>query len=180
MWEVLDRIHPPWQCLFWIPLSSFGGFPVVQGITLRVIFNCAGGSDLLALERILGAATVSVFRRRLEKGCQLNILYKEQDVAGTLFFVFGRTQTFQHVVLTDKDAVILDARIDPLFRGQGLYSIFLRLSLDSLKGKSIERVFVATSEHNEPSVRALHQVGFRCITRYKSWMGIYKYDAKPL
>jgi ribosomal protein S18 acetylase RimI-like enzyme len=179
MREVVDRIHPPWQYLFWIPLSSFGGVPAVEGMSLRVISNRAEEADLSALERILGSSAVSVYRTRIAQGCQFHILYKEQAVAGTLFFVFGLTQRFQHVVLTERDAVILDARVDPTFRGQGLYSILLRLSLDSLRGKDIERVFVATSEHNEPSLRALHRVGFRYLMRYRTWMGIYKYDVNP-
>jgi ribosomal protein S18 acetylase RimI-like enzyme len=178
--EIVDRIHPPWQCLFWMPLSGFEGVPAVDGVSLRVISDRGGDADLSVLERILGSSTVSVFRTRLAQGCQLHILYKEQAVAGTLFFVFGRTQGYQHVVLTERDAAILDARVDPAFRGQGLYPIFLRLSLDSLRGKDIERVFVATSEHNEPSLRALRRVGFRYLMRYKTWMGLYKCDPKPL
>ena len=180
MREAVDRIHPPWQCLFWMPLSSFGEVSAVEGMSLRVISDCGEEADLSTLERILGSSVVSVFRNRIGQGCQLHILYKQQVVAGTLFFVFGLTQRFQHIVLTEQDAVILDARIDPAFRGQGLYPIFLQLSLDSLKGKNIERVFVVTSEHNEPSLRALRRIGFRYLMRYKTWMGLYKFDAKPL
>ena len=132
------------------------------------------------LERSLGPSTVSVFRTRLARRCQLCVLAKGNTLAGTLFFVFGRDHPFQHLVLTERDAVILDAWISPQLRGQGLYSIFLDLALGTLKGKGIERVFVATSERNQPSLRALRRVGFRYLLGYRTVMGIYTYDVDPL
>ena len=180
MREVVDRIYPPWQCLFWMPLSSLASAPSDDKVFLRVISELAGDVELAMLERSVGASAMSVFQTRLRRGCQLCVLFKGQAVAGTLFFVFGGAHPFQHLVLTEADAVILDARIDPEFRGQGLYSIFLNLSLGTLKGKAVERVFVATSEHNEPSLRALRRVGFRYLMRYRAWTGIYKYDVDPL
>ena len=132
------------------------------------------------LEKSLGASTVSVFRARLAQRCQLCVLAKGDTLAGTLFFAFGRDRPFQHLALTHRDAVILDAWISPHLRGHGLYSVFLDLALSTLKGKGIERVFVATSEDNQPSLRALRRVGFRHLLRYRTRMGIYTYDVKPL
>lgn len=180
MREVGERICPPWQCLLWMPLPIVSPEEVPATVLLRVISEPFGDSDLAILERSLGTSSLSVFQARVRQGCQLCVLFRGQAVAGTLFFVFGRSHRFQHLVLSEQDAVILDARISPEFRGQGLYSIFLNLSLLSLKGKEIERVFVATSEHNEPSIRALRRVGFRHLMRYKTWMGVYKYDVNPL
>lgn len=180
MREVFDRIYPPWQCLLWMPLSSFDGAPSDDRVSLRVISDVVGDVEVAMLEKSLGASAVSVFQARVRQGCQLCVLFRGQAIAGTLFFVFGRTHRFQHLIITEQDAVILDARISPEFRGQGFYPIFLNLSLGTLKGKKIERVFVATSEHNEPSLRALRRVGFRHLMRYKTWMGIYKYDVNPL
>ena len=179
MREVVDRINPPWQCLFWMPMSGFEAPPPDDRVSLRVISEFAGGVEQAMLENRLGASTMSVFLSRVRNGCQLCVLLKGQAIAGTLFFVFGRTHCFQHVVLTEQDAAILDARIDPEFRGQGLYHVFLNLSLGTLKGKGVERVFVATSENNEPSLRALRRVGFRYLMRYKTQRGIYKYDVRP-
>lgn len=179
MREVVDRIYPPWQCLFWLPLSSFDGAVSDDRVSLRVMSEPAGDVELAMLESSFGASALSVFQARVRQGCQLCVLFRGQAIAGTLFFVFGRTHRFQHLVLTEHDAVILDARISPEFRGQGLYSIFLNLSLGTLKGKEIERVFVATNEHNEPSLRTLRRVGFRYLMRYRTWIGIYRYDVNP-
>jgi len=178
--EVLDRVYPPWQCLFWMPLSSLAGAPAADGISLRVISELSGDTKLAVSGERLGGSVASIYQMRLQRGCQLCVLFTGRAVAGTLFFVLGRAHRFQHVVLTDEDAVILDARINPEFRGQGLYPIFLHLSLATLASKSVERVFVATSEHNEPSLRALQRVGFRYLMRYRTWMGRYTYDVDPL
>ena len=180
MQEVVDRVCPPWHCLFWLPLSSLDGAPLDATLSLRVISEAAGLAEITMLEKCLGPSAVSVFQARLRRGCHLCVLFKEQTIAGTLFFVFGRAHRFQHLALTEKDAVILDARINPEFRGQGLYPIFLRLSLATLQGRSVERVYVATSEQNEPSLRALRRAGFRYLMRYKIWMGFYRYDVDPL
>jgi ribosomal protein S18 acetylase RimI-like enzyme len=179
MREVIDRFYPPWQCLFWMPLSDLDRAPSDGRVSLRVISELAEDVKLAMLKRGLGASAVSVFQARVKRGCQLCVLFRGETIAGTLFLVLGRAHSFQHHVLTEHDAVILDARIDPEFRGQGLYPILLKLSLGTLKGKEIERVFVATSEHNEPSLRALRRVGFRYLMRYRTWMGIYKYDVCP-
>jgi RimJ/RimL family protein N-acetyltransferase len=179
MREVFDRINPPWQCVLWIPMSGFDASPFDDRVSLRVISEFTGGVEQAILEKSLGASGMSVFSSRVIDGCQLCVLLKGQAVAGTLFFVFGRAHRFQHLVLTEQDAVILDARIAPEFRGQGLYSVFLNLSIGTLNGKGIERVFAQTSEHNEPSLRALRRVGFRYLMRYKTYLGIYKYDARP-
>ena len=178
--EVFDRVYPPWQCLFWMPLSSHASAPPADGISLRVISEFSGDTEFAVSEERLGGSVMSVYQMRLQRGCQLCVLFTGRTVAGTLFFVLGRAHRFQHVVLTDEDAVILDARINPEFRGQGLYPIFLNLSLATLSSKAVERVFVATSEHNEPSLRALRRVGFRYLMRYRTWMGRYTYDVDPL
>jgi ribosomal protein S18 acetylase RimI-like enzyme len=149
-------------------------------VSLRVVAEPAKEVDLAMLDGSLGPSTLSVFRARLRRGCQLCVLAKGEKLAGTLFFVFGHNHPFQHVVLTERDAVILDAWISPHLRGQGLYSVFLDLALGTLKGKCIERVFVATSEGNQPSLRALRRVGFRYLLRYRTRLGIYTYDVDAL
>lgn len=179
MREVCDRINPPWQCVFWISMAGFDAPPSDDQVSLRVVSDVVDGEERAMLEHSLGAPAMAVFLSRLRNGCQLCVLVKDQAVAGTLFFVFGRSHRFQHLILTEQDAVILDARIDPKFRGQGLYAVFLNRSLNTLKNKGIERVFVATSEHNEPSLLALRRVGFRYLMRYKTCKGIYKYDVHP-
>jgi ribosomal protein S18 acetylase RimI-like enzyme len=178
--EFMDRVFPPRQCLFWIPLESHDCRPSDGSVSLRVVSEHAGNVDLLMLERDLDPSTLSVFRTRLARGCQLCVLSRGDALVGTLFFVFGRAHPFQHVVITERDAVILDAWISPPMRGQRLYPIFLDLALATLKEKGIERVFVATSERNQPSLRALRRVGFRYLLRYRTRMGIYTYDVDPL
>jgi ribosomal protein S18 acetylase RimI-like enzyme len=177
---LVDRVVPPRQCLFWMPLSGHKCTPSEGSVSLRVVFEPAAEVDLAMLEKSLGPSTVSVFRTRLAQRCQLCVLAQGDTLAGTLFFVFGRDRPFQHLALTERDAVILDAWISPQLRGRGLYSIFLDLALSTLKGKGIERVFVATSERNQPSLRALRRVGFRYLLRYRTGMGIYTYDEHPL
>jgi len=179
MREVMDRINPPWQCVFWMPMSEFEAPLPDDGTSFRAISEFIADGEQAMLADRLGASTLSVFLARVRNGCQLCLLLKEQAIAGTLFFVYGRSHRFQHLVLTEQDAVILDARIDPEFRGQGLYPVLLNFSLGTLKRKEVERVFVATSENNEPSLRALRRVGFRYLMRYKTCAGIYKYDVRP-
>jgi len=180
MREAVDRINPPWHCMFWMPMSGYVEAPIDERVSLRVFCEFDGSLDEAMFEKGLGASEMSVLASRLRNGCQLCVLLKGQVLAGTLFFVFGRNHRFQHLILTEQDVVILDARIVPRFRGQGLYSLFLNLSLNTLKEKGIERVFVQTSEHNEPSLRALRRVGFRYLMRYKTCLGMYRYDVSPL
>lgn len=177
--EVFDRVNPPWQCVFWMPMSEYVNSPADDRVSLRVICKFDGGVEQEMLEKSFEVSAMSVLASRLRNGCQLCVLLKGQVVAGTLFFVFGRNHRFQHLILTEQDAVILDARIAPRFRGQGLYSVFLHLSLSTMNGKGIERVFVQTSEHNEPSLHALRRVGFRYLMRYKTYLGMYRYDVSP-
>lgn len=189
MWSLLKRLKnvlrqlvaPPWQCLYWKPLVSVSG---EQDSTL-FLRACSSLSDLnseelVALEKSIGRSNLDLFSKRLAAECQLYILFKMKDVAGTLFTVLGTKQTFQHVVLTPADSAILDARIAPEFRGHGLYAVFLQLTLRMLNERGVERVFIATDEDNEPSVRAIRRVGFHYLLRFSSRFRRYRFNVEAL
>ena len=177
----IESVTPDWQCLFWIPLQDFQ--KMTTDAARLQITRCAeelASSELAALRKSVGDFALGRFKARAERQCQLHILWKKGVVIGTLFIVSGKHQKFQHVVLTEHDAMILDARIDPAFRGQGLYSVFLNLSLSFMRDEGVERVYVATSERNEPSLRTLRRLGFIYLLRYKSHRGKYSFDQRPL
>jgi len=133
-----------------------------------------------ALQDNVGASAMPLYGQRLSQGAELHVLFAGQHVAGTLFFVFGGSHRFQHMVLTDRDAMALDGRIDPRFRGRGLYPVFLSLSISALHQKGIERLFIETSEHNEEAKRSFVCLGFHFLLKYKMSRGQYRYDIKAL
>lgn len=174
-----DRLRSPWYWLLWLPLEEFVPQAVEAGL-FHVVTTLGDEPVVAQLKRRFDEVTMNVFERRLANGCHLHVLLKDGMIAGTLFVVFGKHQPFQHVTLTDRDAAILDSHIQPELRGQGLYAIFLNASLASAKDLGIQRMYVATTESNLPSLRALYRVGFRQLLKYKVSGGRYRYDTEPL
>lgn len=180
--EVRGLLITPWHVLYWIPLTAADRPLTRLGSELCVVKSVGDlcPAKQKALERSIGVSAMPIVEERLSQGVELHILFCEERVAGTLFIVFGRTHRFQHLVLTDHDAMVLDARIDPEFRGQGLYAIFLSQSIAWLRRQGIDRLFIDSSEHNDRSVRSFSKVGFRFLLRYRLKRGQYRFDQKPL
>ncbi len=176
-----DRIVPPWHMLYWMPVAEAPDPPTNGPVMLRIVRTLGelNRSERQALERSVGASAIPIFERRLLQGNELYILFSGESVAGTMFLVFGRECPFQHTVLTDRDAMVLDARIDPKFRGRRLYAVFLSRSLASLKQNGAERLFIDCAERNKRSIRSFSRVGFQFLLRYRVRGGQYRFDTKP-
>lgn len=193
-WKMLrDFVCPPWNCLYWIPVSESictitsaniytPSSDKAQSLEVRVFASLSElrPQEYQALIESVGASDIPVYETRLAEGVELHVLFIGEKVAGTLSFVFGKTRNFQHVVLTDRDAMALDGRIDRKHRGRGLYRTFLILSIAKLKSKGIERLFIDTNENNLPANRAYKGTGFRSLVRYKTRWGRYRFDIKPI
>jgi ribosomal protein S18 acetylase RimI-like enzyme len=197
LWESLC---PPWVCLYWLPVAEAADlrtsntkqagsdkFPgslsqPLEGVELRVVTSLSelNPQEYQALKVSVGGSDIPVYQRRLAQGVELHVLFIDQKVAGTLSFVFGKMHRFQHVVLTDRDAMALDGRVDPKYRGRGLYPIFLSLSIEKLKQKGIERLFIDTNENNQAANRSYGSVGFRFLLKYKTEWGRYRFDRKDI
>ena len=89
-------------------------------------------------------------------------------------------QRFQQIVFTEHDSISLTGRIGSKYRGRRLYPIFLYLSIEELKKKEIERLFIDTNENNEAANRSYGSVGFRFLLKYKTEWGRYRFDRKAM
>jgi ribosomal protein S18 acetylase RimI-like enzyme len=195
-----ESLCPPWVYLYWLPVAEavdlrasnteqagsdkFQGLlsRLLKGVELRAVTSLSDlkPQEYQALKESVGGSDIPVYERRLSQGVELHVLFIDQKVAGTISFVFGKTHRFQHAVLTDRDAMALDGRVDPKYRGRGLYPIFLSLSIEKLKQKGIERLFIDTNENNEEANRSFASVGFRFLLKFKTARGRYRFDRKAI
>lgn len=195
-----ESLCRPWQYLYWLPVAEAVDLRIanmkpadndkfqvllsrlLKGVELRVVTSLSelNPQEYQALKDSVGGSDIPVYQRRLSQGVELHVLFIDQKVAGTLSFVFGKIQQFQHVTLTDRDAMALDGRINPKYRGRGLYPIFLSLSIEKLKQNGIERLFIDTNENNEEANRSFASVGFRFLLKYKTERGKYRFDRKAI
>ena len=198
--KVQDSFSPPWVCLYWLPIAEatdlrgpdateaghdkFLGLlsRLLKSVELKVVTALSDlkPQEYQALKDSVGGSDIPVYERRLSRGIELHVLFIEQKVAGTLSFVFGKTHRFQHVVLTDRDAMALDGRVDPKYRGRGLYPLFLSLSIERLRQKGIERLFIDTNEDNEEANRSFASVGFHFLLKFRPERGRYRFDREPV
>lgn len=195
-----ESLSPPWVYLYWLPVeeavdlkdsnvkhagsNKFQGLlsRLLKGVELRVVTSLCDlkPQEYQALKDSVGGSDIPVYERRLSQGVELHVLFIDQKVVGTLSFVFGNVHRFQHVVLTDHDAMALDGRVDPKYRGRGLYPIFLSLSIEKLKQRGIERLFIDTNENNEEANRSFASLGFRFLLKFKTKRGRYRFDRKAI
>jgi ribosomal protein S18 acetylase RimI-like enzyme len=195
-----ESLSPPWVYLYWLPVAEavdlkhsdtkqagsdkFQGLlsQLLKGVELRVVTSLSDlkPQEYQALKESVGGSDIPVYERRLSQGVELHVLFIDQKVAGTLSFVFGNIHRFQHVVLTERDAMALDGRVDPKYRGQGLYPIFLSLSIENLRQRGIERLFIDANENNEAANRSYASVGFHFLLKFKTERGKYRFDRKAI
>ena len=177
-----DAIVPPWNTIYWLNAREVVRIPPVSGARLRVVHRLEelGEDERRDLTASIGTSAMPLVEQRLLQGVELHLLLVDEKVAGTRFVVFGSSHPFQNVVLTARDTMGLDVRIDPRFRGSGLAPLFFSLSIAELAERGIERIFAAASVHNDRSNRTLVRVGFQPLLRYREKRGIYRYDRKPL
>lgn len=177
-----ERWVPPWQHLYWMPAAEVLRLTAPPDASLRVVerFEDLSDTERTDLARHVGESSMRLVRSRLERGCELHLLLKGERIAGSRFVVFGRMHRFQSVVLTPRDTMGMDVRIDRELRGQGLAPVFFSLSIQDLHRRDCDRVFAAVSVQNTPSIRTLERVGFRHLLRFRIRRGWYRYDREVI
>ncbi len=176
-----ERVMPPWENLYWTSVERRSA-SLPPGLHLEVISSLEQLKESLrrALEDSIGRSAMPLLEERLRARAQLHVLLFGEQVAGTQFFVLGQQHAFQEIPLTEKDAMVLDLRIDPRFRGRGFASAFCLLSIHHFAGNSVERVWLSTSVKNERANRAFQAAGFRFIVRFRRCYGRYIYALGPV
>lgn len=173
-----ERLLPPWERLYWIPAAEVAPIPAPPDARLRVARRPEelGHPQWCELSAQVGPRACELYRERVSRGCELHLLELDGRIAGSQFFIPGTLQPFQHVVLTERDALLMDVRIHREFRGRGLAPLFYSLSVQDLARRGCERVFGAASVHNTPSLRTFERVGFRHLVDYRFRRGRYHFD----
>ena len=179
-----ERMTNPWPLMYWIPTTEVSLAPLPLNASFMVITDPVrelNPAQRKVLLEALGPGSDKQAEERLASGALLHVLLIDEMVAGTLFTVSGAARRFQHMVLTDGDSMVLDARIVPAFRGRGLYPVLLAHAADALRAHGQERLYIDTLETNTASLRAYDKVGFRFLTRYRmSWRRHYYFAEAPL
>lgn len=179
-----ERITNPWHVMYWIPTAQVNLVPLPANASFMVLSDPT--RELTAAQRetlmeALGPRSDKQAEERLASGALLHVLFVDHVVAGTLFTVSGVARRFQHMVLTDGDSMVLDARIVPAFRGRGLYPVLLAHAAQALRAYGQDRLYIDTLETNTASLRSYAKVGFRFLTRYRmSWRRQYRFAEAPL
>ena len=179
-----ERITNPWHLMYWIPTVEVNRVPLPANASFMVVTDPAReltAAQHKALIEALGPRSDKQAEERLASGALLHVLFLDDTVAGTLFTVSGAARRFQHMVLTDGDSMVIDARIVPAFRGRGLYAVLLAHAAQALHAHGQDRLYIDTLETNTASLRAYDKVGFRFLTRYRmSWRRHYCFAEAPL
>lgn len=179
-----ERMTNPWHLMYWIPTTEVNMIPLPENASFMMMTDPArelSPSQHKVLLEALGPRSDKQAEERLARGALLCVLFVDDKVAGTLFTVSGAAHRFQHMVLTDHDSMVLDARIVPAFRGRGLYPVLLAHTAQGLHALGQDRLYIDTLETNTASLRAYDKVGFRFLTRYRmSWRRHYRFAEAPL
>jgi ribosomal protein S18 acetylase RimI-like enzyme len=179
-----ERITNPWHVMYWIPTAQVNPVALPENASFMVLTDPTRELDAAhrrLLTDALGPRSEKQAEERLASGALLHVLFVDRQVAGTLFTVSGAARRFQHMVLTDGDSMVLDARVVPAFRGRGLYPVLLAHAARALQAHGQDRLYIDTLETNTASVRSYAKVGFRFLTRYRmSWRRHYRFAEAPL
>ena len=179
-----ERMTNPWHLMYWVPTTEVNLVPLPVNASFMVMADPArelNPAQRTALIEALGPRSDKQAEERLASGALLHVLFVDEMVAGTLFTVSGAARRFQHMVLTDGDSMVLDARIVPAFRGRGLYAVLLAHAAHALQAYGQDRLYIDTLETNTASLRTYDKVGFRFLTRYRmSWRRHYRFAEAPL
>ncbi len=179
-----ERMTNPWHLMYWIPTTEVNLVPLPANASFMVMTDPArelNPAHHKVLIDALGPGSDKQAEERLASGALLHVLFVDDMVAGTLFTVSGAARRFQHMVLTDGDSMVLDARIVPAFRGRGLYPVLLAHAAHALQAYGQDRLYIDTLETNTASLRSYAKVGFRFLTRYRmSWRRRYRFAEAPL
>jgi len=177
-----DRIAPPAETFYWLPVSEAAQIDLPPHGCLRVIRSLGEltSAERLAVERSIGAASVEIWRERLARGLEAHLLFIDERLAASRFVIWGTAHPFHHVLLTPKDTMSMDLRVDPDFRGQGAATAFFSQSLQDLARRGCERAYATVAVNNEPANRTFLRLGFRPLVRWRHGRGGYRYEKDPV
>lgn len=175
---IRERLFHPWEIIYWLPAAEVVRLEPPAGSRFRVIHALADLSDderrrLLAQ---LGAATLAIWEQRLAQGGEGHLLFLDDRLAASRFVVWGSVKPFQNLVLTPRDTMGMDVRVDPELRGRGLAPLFFSVSIQDLARRGCERVFAMVAVHNVRSIKTLEHVGFRALLRCRLEHGRYRFE----
>lgn len=177
--EVLrERLVQPWEIIYWLPAAEVRKLDPPEGSRFLVVRSLDELDPALRGEIAarLGASAMPVWERRLAAGCELHLMLLDGRLAASRFVVWGAATPFQNVVLTERDTMGMDVRVDPEMRGRRLAPLFFSVSIQDLARRGCERVFATVAVHNVRSLRTLEGVGFRALLRCRVERGRYRYD----
>ena len=178
--EVLrERIVRPWERLYWLPATEVARVdPPDEDARLRVVHQVdeLEAEAWVELERQVGSHSAGLYRARIDQGCEMHLLELGGRIAGSRFVIWGSRHPFQNVLLTDRDTMGIDVRIDRAFRGRKLAPLFFSMSIRDLAERGCDRVFAAVAVHNVRSIRTLERVGFRHLLNFRVERGRYRFD----
>lgn len=177
--EVLrERLVQPWEIIYWVPAAEVRKLAPPEGSRFLVVRSLDDLDPVLrgAISERLGASAMPVWEQRLAAGCELHLLLVDDRLAASRFVVWGAATPFQNVVLTERDTMGMDVRVDPEMRGRRLAPLFFSVSIQDLARRGCERVFATVAVHNVRSLRTLEGVGFRALLRCRVERGRYRYD----
>lgn len=175
---VSERLVHPWEIIYWLPASAVERIEPPAGArfqVIRALGELSAEQRSLLLEQ-LGAPTLAVWETRLAQGSEAHLLFLDRKLAASRFVVWGHVTAFQNLLLTPRDTMGMDVRVDPELRGRGLAPLFFSISIQDLAQRGCERVFAMVAVHNVRSIKTLEHVGFRPLLRCRIERGRYRFE----
>jgi len=100
-------------------------------------------------------------RERFEKGAILWIVKLNDDIAGFVWTIRGKSISPWYLPLTPHDAYVLDAVTFEEYRGRRLYPLIMNYVLGKLKSEGVSRALGELYAWNTPSIRGLERTYYR-------------------
>lgn len=175
---IRERVVHPWEIIYWLPASEVARIERPAGARFQVIraLGELSAAHRALLQAQLGDATLAIWETRLAQGCEGHLLFLDEHFAASRFVVWGNVTPFQNLVLTPRDTMGMDVRVDPALRGRGLAPLFFSISIQDLAQRGCERVFAMVAVHNIRSIKTLEHVGFRALLRCRLERGRYRFE----
>lgn len=147
-------------------ISTYNHF--IMSLTYDKISN---PSNILSMEcvtkypkkMINGTYTTTVAKQILKENkgkCDVFIFHdKSGNVVGTLSVMYKGGNEVEYKI-RNIDAFIYNVLTDSRYRGKGYAGEMIRLLMEYLHKKSIDKAYLAVSTNNKPAVRAYKKTGF--------------------
>lgn len=173
-----DRLVAPAETFYWLAVSEVTRLDLPPGGALRVVRSLdeLTADEQCAVERSIGTSSLEIWRQRLGQGLEAYLLFIGGRLVASRFVIWGSAHPFHHVLLTPKDTMSMDLRVDPDFRGKGAATAFFSQSLQDLGRRGCERAYATVAVNNEPVNRMVLRLGFRALVRWRRSRGGYRYE----